>query len=87
MSGRDIAQRRMATLSIVEGFVVKENVRVSLRSGLVDHMMYPFHFQAAKEPLSWGIVVAVAPRTYTHLKTLILQSLLIDASRISTAPI
>ena len=73
MSSRaDIAQHGMATLSIVEGFDVKENVRARLRTGFIDHMMHPFHFQAAKETLGWGIIVAVARAAHAHLKLMAL---------------
>jgi len=44
-SRADIAQCRMATLPIVEGFDVKENVRAQMRPGFIDPLMYPFHFQ------------------------------------------
>ncbi len=64
ISGRaDIAQCRMATLPIVEGFGVKENVRARLRSGFVDPMMHPFHFQVAKETLGWAIIRLCSPET------------------------
>ena len=69
MSSRaNIAQREMATMSIVEGFDEKENIRARLRSGFIDQMMHPFHFQAAKEALGWGVIVAVARAAHAHLK-------------------
>ena len=73
MRGRaDIAQRRMATLPIVERFNVKENVGACLRTGFVENMMHQFRFQAAKKALSWGIVVTIACTAHTRLKVVVL---------------